>query len=745
MVEANTEALNNNTDSIRNETLARNALNGALSGLGNVIGGLIQGAPQGFSDALRIVPRFGNELSSVMAAAEGYVGVWRDLTTRGIHFGNELDTMITSVGRANLKLDQFQRIAAEQSQTLAALGGVTNAGVTDFIALQQNFMAKTNGAFDPLRVQLENLGMNAEQIAERFLEFDAIANITGFRGRMREGERNRLAAEYAMRLDELSRLTGKQIDQISDEMKEAATQGNIYAYASTLTEEAGLAFQQTMGDVAASTSEPITRYITDMMTRGFIDANDPAQRMIKQAAGNLDGYLRQAQDAYERGDATRGDYLMRVAQEEARRIRENPTIRQLGMLGNATEETAAAMEIMSGQNREAAVLSTQAVEAQARSMFNLGENTRASAEQMAQARLALLEADRESQRPPEPGDTVSPGRQLLNDYLGALRETQDLAMEGQDIAVAGVFETAQGAVNSFRDELSQIDMAAIFRDAAAEVIGFGSAILNPGGQGSGPLIRAEASQMLVDQLNTLATRLADQDRDDEALQIGEAAAALGTAIQDYQAQPTADTLRELNLARAAAEQIIEANREVFVTGETINIGGTPIERLGDVLEAVGRAAGLEFDVGTMGRLGTLFSDFGNGTRAVLHGMEAVVTPEQMAGIVQNSALGAMRASASVFQESNARSSSTMLNGMLNTIRTLPGEISQSQGSQQSVDIENVMSRIATQMKQPLEEAMNSTLVPRLEQLVDVNTNHLNTSQDIKRNTGNMGTDLLRRS
>jgi len=50
----------------------------------------------------------------------------------------------------------------------------------------------------------------------------------------------------------------------------------------------------------------------------------------------------------------------------------------------------------------------------------------------------------------------------------------------------------------------------------------------------------------------------------------------------------------------------------------------------------------EFDTGTLGKMGSLFADFGSGTPATLHGLEAVVTPGQMNDIVSAAIGGTMQ-------------------------------------------------------------------------------------------------------
>ena len=78
----------------------RKALDRLKNAFGEAAATIMQGAPKSFSDAsgdlLKQFGSAGQGIATVMAGAEGYVGVWRDLTTRGINFGNELDTMAIS-------------------------------------------------------------------------------------------------------------------------------------------------------------------------------------------------------------------------------------------------------------------------------------------------------------------------------------------------------------------------------------------------------------------------------------------------------------------------------------------------------------------------------------------------------------------------------------------------------------------------------------------------------------------------
>jgi hypothetical protein len=142
----------------------------------------------------------------------------------------------------------------------------------------------------------------------------------------------------------------------------------------------------------------------------------------------------------------------------------------------------------------------------------------------------------------------------------------------------------------------------------------------------------------------------------------------------------------------------------------------------------------------MGEAGKLFQNFGKETLTKLHGIEAVVTPEQMNAIVSNSALGAVQGISDSLGES--RNTSNAIQGMLNTIRTIPAQM---QGMEQTDNssVEQVMTQLTSQLKAPLEQAMNNTLVPKLEQLVSVSLQNVEMGNKVRKTIGNLDGDILR--
>jgi hypothetical protein len=89
------------------------------------------------------------------------------------------------------------------------------------------------------------------------------------------------------------------------------------------------------------------------------------------------------------------------------------------------------------------------------------------------------------------------------------------------------------------------------------------------------------------------------------------------------------------------EDVGQANSRARILEMEQNIAKLKAEELKKAQEA-GNQMPAGFSGGTLGSLGKLFGNFGEGSPAMLHGMEAVVTPTQMAEVVASGVQGTMR-------------------------------------------------------------------------------------------------------
>ena len=717
------DAQNNNTDQLNLNSGALSRVNSALDSLGGIVGALVKGAPQSFGEILDKIPGLDGKVAQSMKFAEGYIGVWQGLTRSGVNFNNQIDEMIIATGRANIQLEQLSRMVSESGGAFAAIGGIAQNGVDQFLASQTIFNAEVNGTFNPLRVQLERLGYTSETINESFLAYDQIQAISGIRDRRIGFERNRAATDFAKTMDELSRLTGKQIKQLEQEAAEISRQGNIFAFSAGLDTSVkdelrnGL---QELNEVA-----PVVKdFATDLITRGFPNPNDPAMMALNAAAPELRESLLAARDAFLAGDETRAQILMGNAIGEAKMLRHNQFLIRQAMLGGATEITGASMDIVTQLNSGIAV-GSDAIREFAANMFNV-DFDQVTGEQMDEAQQKMIAENIIAQEKGSEG--------ILDAYLGSMRTVQSLAMEMQEDVVNGMFSTLETGIDKFQAYIdTKLSLANIYNEGMdgllREILG------DANSPRAGANVVMQQAQNAIEALNRRATELSATDDQNEMQKIQQIVASLETNIGKLTANANDDD------ARASIRQLTGAiNRIIIDTNPDLNATLTPAQ-LQNLLDSIMAMPLPSLSTGTMGQEGKLFQNFGRETLAKLHGLEAVVTPDQMQAIVSQSALGAVQGMSSAMNES--RNTSTTLQGMLNTIRTIPAQVQQPEQIQNETNIEEMMNNLTRQLKAPLEEAMKSTLVPKLEQLVSVSTQNVEMSNKVRKGISGLDGDMLR--
>lgn len=717
------DAQNNNTDQLNLNSGALSRVNSALDSLGGIVGALVKGAPQSFGEILDKIPGLDGKVAQSMKFAEGYIGVWQGLTRSGVNFNNEIDEMIKATGRANIQLEQLSRMVQESGAAFAAIGGIAQSGVDSFLASQTTFNAELDGTFNPLRVQLERLGYTSETIADSFLAYDQIQAISGIRDRRVGFERNRAATDFAKTMDELARLTGKQISQLEKEAAEISRQGNIFAFGAGLDTEVKDELRNGLQEL--SEVAPVVKdFATDLITRGFPNPNDPAMMALNAAAPELRESLLAARDAFLDGDETRAQILMDNAVGEAKMLRHNQFLIRQAMLGGATEITGASMDIMTQLNSGIAIGGDAIREFAAKEFGVDAEDV--TGDQMAQAQAMMIEQNRKAQ--------IAGAEGVLNAYLGSMRSVQSLAMEMQEDVVNGIFSTLETGIDKFQSYIdTKLSLANIYDSGIdgllREILG------DANSPRAGANVVMQQAQNAIEALNRRATALSDEDNPEATAKVQDIVSSLETNIQRLATDANDDDAKASirQLTTAITRIISETNPDIYAT-----LTQEEMERLLASIKDISVPA---YSTGTMGQEGKLFQNFGSETLAKLHGLEAVVTPDQMQSIVSQSALGAVQGMSSAMNES--RNTSTTLQGMLNTIRTIPAQLQQPEQIQNETNVEEMMNNLTRQLKAPLEEAMKSTLVPKLEQLVSVSTQNVEMSNKVRKGISGLDGDMLR--
>ena len=200
-----------------------------LGAVGSVVGGmtgfaneLIQGGTD-LSSFSQHIPILGKLLGPLASYLDNTAESFRSMSSVGAGFNNNLETMRLTSARMGVTLDEFQSLVVNNSDALAALGTSVNGGVMRFAAMNKNL--KATGDFR----QLTRLGFTVEDINEGMANY---VRLQGMSGKLQNRSTTELAsssASYMETLDRLSKLTGKQRDQIAKELENQALDASIRA------------------------------------------------------------------------------------------------------------------------------------------------------------------------------------------------------------------------------------------------------------------------------------------------------------------------------------------------------------------------------------------------------------------------------------------------------------------------------------------------------------------------------------
>lgn len=209
---------------------------------------------KGFSKALDFVPALGGALSvfgKSLEVATEYIeetnNMYNQLAKNGAGLSGSLFELRASFNESRMSLDQFTRFAADNSQELAAFAGGVSAG-TKMIGQYGKALNTATGDAAPLINQFLALGYTIDEATEftaRYSAQNQRSNRIAQRDALAQANQ---AAEYAKQLKVISALTGKNAQQMAEEINERKRDGATRAALMLAEQRAG----EKGADVAAS-------------------------------------------------------------------------------------------------------------------------------------------------------------------------------------------------------------------------------------------------------------------------------------------------------------------------------------------------------------------------------------------------------------------------------------------------------------------------------------------------------------
>lgn len=288
-----------------------NAVGDATKASIGLAGTLLSGSQKlsDYSNAImsntKLLGKLDKVVNGLVQFAEGALSEYQTLTGIGATFGKEMTQIKIAAAELGLSVEDMTKLFQNNASSLRAFGGTTDMAI-------QKFRQFSSGVLDSqLGTNLRRLGYTAAEINDTLITYQEIAEQDGNASRRTEAQRAQSAANFATELDRMAKLTGKQRQQLADEMKETRRRGDIQAYLMDKDAEAQAAFTAKYTEIANTMGKDAADAFADLAIRGAptteatrnaIVAMGPAADQFARAAGqfnsgNIAGFNQAITDA----------------------------------------------------------------------------------------------------------------------------------------------------------------------------------------------------------------------------------------------------------------------------------------------------------------------------------------------------------------------------------------------------------------------------------------------------------------
>ena len=266
-----------------------------FSAMVNQAGGSYASAMGTFAKSLKNVPGLnmaGAAMSGMLNYADETQLVFQSLSKVGAGFNGNLAELRMGAADTRLTLSDFASIVASNSETLSGFQGGVQGGVKRFRQLSDAMFAGDRPVIDGF----QRLGMTLNESNEFIIKNMEIQQ-RNQRMRGPGGDEEMLAASLRMAesLDIMSKLSGKQLDQMQEEILATQSQGRVNAALRQMGPDAQAAFSELQAGLA-NAGDGANAYAKDILTYGapvgkaavaFAASNQKAARSIDAAIGSV--------------------------------------------------------------------------------------------------------------------------------------------------------------------------------------------------------------------------------------------------------------------------------------------------------------------------------------------------------------------------------------------------------------------------------------------------------------------------
>lgn len=256
-----TDSVNKGTRANKKETKATKDTTEAVASFGDTVKSVAGGILGGFTNVIAsvanmgmvfttgantiqefvsTVPMIGGVLGSMTGYFQNGTDTFRQLSSQGAAFNNNLFELRTAAAEAAMPLDMFANMVASNSRTLTLLGGTISEGARRMGRLTKEM----RGA------GFLEMGFTMEELNEHTLGYMALQARRGRLEKADSAAERQGVQEYITQLDKLSKLTGMSRKEMEATMQRQAQEANVNAMLSKLEGDARKNFTTNLAQAA---------------------------------------------------------------------------------------------------------------------------------------------------------------------------------------------------------------------------------------------------------------------------------------------------------------------------------------------------------------------------------------------------------------------------------------------------------------------------------------------------------------
>lgn len=273
------DSSNSNDASSALSKLAREAKGAASAGI--AMAGELLNANQSLSaytSALdnnsKILGTIGKVINGLTKFAEESLAEYQTLSGIGATFGKEMSNIKISAAELGLNVKDMTDLFMKNNDSLRTFGGTTDVAISSFTRLSKTFLDSNFGT------ELRRMGYTAADINETLLVYNELAQQDGLNRTRNTQKQIESARDFAVELDGLAKLTGKQRKELADEMKARRREGDVQAFLMDQSAEAQEAFMMATQKIKETMGPQFEELFQDLLIRGAPITEDTRNAFI---------------------------------------------------------------------------------------------------------------------------------------------------------------------------------------------------------------------------------------------------------------------------------------------------------------------------------------------------------------------------------------------------------------------------------------------------------------------------------